>query len=146
MVLGDSKKIDCPYFIFHEREKKMKEEIRVVKYEDAIKYGPKAAFILYHIRFWINNNKKNDVNYKTIVIDDEEIGVHWYYESTATLQSKFFSFLSVGEINRALSILIENRVLIRRTFSGGIYNRTYWYALEEDILCAKKNKKYGNKC
>lgn len=94
--------------------------------EIAKEYGIQCAIILKNIYFWIEKNKANDKH-----LHD---GKYWTYNSIKAM-TELFPYMSKNTINRALSKLEEEGLIITGNFNGIAYDRTKWYALTDLGYC-----------
>lgn len=91
--------------------------------EVALKTSVDEAIIFSYLSFWINENKKKDVNYHD--------GCYWTFKP-ASVMAKNFLYYSESKISRLLRSL-ENKGLIKsNNFNKSKYNKTKWYALTSE--------------
>ena len=62
----------------------------------------------------------------------EHEGRIWTYQSLNDLQENYFPFLSRATIGRTLKSLEEKRLIIRGNFNRAAFDRTAWFALDEE--------------
>ncbi|HBD95735.1 MAG TPA: hypothetical protein DC057_16320, partial [Spirochaetia bacterium] len=93
--------------------------------ELAKKYGINSAIILQNFAFWITLNKKNNSNY----ID----GKFWSFQTLKKLTDKF-PFLTQNKIRYAIDKLVFEGILIKGNFNKTKYDRTVWYAFNDDTM------------
>lgn len=89
----------------------------------AQKYGVNEAILYNHLLFWIKKNKANGKNYKD--------GRFWTYSSIKALCSLFL-YLSEKQIRTAVKKLIDAKVLVKSCYNNNPYDRTSWYAFNEE--------------
>ncbi len=92
---------------------------------DAIKYGVEPAVLLYNLRFWILKNKANKKH--------SHDGRTWTYNSLNAYVEQF-PFWSRWKIHRFLKALREKGVIRMGSFNKAKYDRTGWYAFEDESL------------
>lgn len=85
------------------------------------------------MRFWIEKNKANERHCYQ--------GRHWTYNSAKAF-AKLFPYWSTSQINRIISKLENEGVLITGNFNPSPYDRTKWYSLNEEIHLT--NSQNGN--
>ena len=89
-------------------------------------YGLEPAILLQNFAFWVTVNAKKNINLRD--------GKIWTFISIKTLQ-KQFPFLSVSKIRAAIIKLKQSNILITANYNRNKYDRTIWYAFEnEDFL------------
>ena len=85
----------------------------------AADYGIAEAVILFHLRYWIDKNKKNKRNYKE--------GRTWTYNSITAFQGQFPE-MNNDQIKRLLNNLVEKGVIQKTNkFNKWKNDRTNWY-------------------
>jgi hypothetical protein len=97
--------------------------------EDAKKYGVDGAVILYNIRFWVDTNAANKINY----ID----GRYWTY-NTAKAFARIFPFWKPQKIARLLRKLEDAGAIISANHNVAGYDQTKWYSVA-DSQCSNLN-------
>jgi len=103
---------------------------------DANRYGVEKAILLSHIKFWIAKNKANEKN----LID----GRTWTYNSAEAF-AKLFPYWKSGKIARLLRELEEEKILRSANHNQAKYDRTKWYAFEdEESILQDWNFHYSN--
>lgn len=91
--------------------------------EIAKEVGLASAHILEYIYYWVNHNKKKNINFND--------GKYWTYFSVKNLEEKDFYFLTYNQIRRALEKL-ENKGFIEvGNYNKANYDKTKWYTLTE---------------
>ncbi|NFN09373.1 MULTISPECIES: hypothetical protein [Clostridium] len=86
----------------------------------AIKYGIEEAIILENMFFWLEKNRAN----KKHIINSQV----WTYNTQAAL-SKLFPYMNRSKIQRVMSKLEKENLIIRANHNEAKYDRTTWYAL-----------------
>lgn len=86
-------------------------------------YGLNEAIMIKNFQFWINKNKAN--------------GSHQYDERTWTYNSvkafeELFPYLKPSQIRRCLESLVEQGVLIKGEYNKNPYDRTSWFAFNNE--------------
>lgn len=90
--------------------------------EVAKEVGVVQAVLLNNIKFWIDHNKANNVNYHD--------GKYWTFNSTKAF-CKLFPYLTRRQIENALAKLRDGGYLVIDNYNENKYDRTLWYALTE---------------
>lgn len=105
--------------------------------EHAARYGVAEAVVLFHLRYWIEQNHSSGRN--------REEDRTWTYQSQRSL-AVHFSFFSEDQIYRILSKLAsESGPLLKGNFNATKYDRTVWYAFKnEEEWIRPKYFKEGN--
>lgn len=88
----------------------------------AVQYGILEAVLLNNIWYWVEKNEANEMNFFE--------GRYWTYNSTKAF-SKLFPYASQKQIQRALSHLKEEDILMTGNFNKSAYDRTLWYAFTD---------------
>ena len=99
-------------------------------------YGLNAALLLQNFAFWISINKKNNNNLKE--------GRVWTYQTLKSLKDKF-ECLSIDKIRYAIESLVKKGILLKSNFNKTKYDRTIWYAFQDDALLEEIISKYNSK-
>lgn len=86
-------------------------------------FGINGAIIINNIQFWIQKNKDNHTNFHE--------GRFWTYNTYAAF-AKQFSYLSINTIRREIKKLVKSGVLIASNFNKSNYDRTLWYAFNDE--------------
>jgi hypothetical protein len=89
----------------------------------AVKYGIDAATILKHLQYVISVNRANEKN----LID----GRTWYYHSFRAF-AILWPFWTEKHIERELKKLVDNGVLLKGNHNRNGYDRTTWWAFEDE--------------
>lgn len=98
--------------------------------EIAEEYGINAAIILENMRFWIDKNAANGVNYHD--------GRYWTYNSVKAFEV-LFPYMKPSTIKRTLQKMEEDGLILTGNYNKSAYDRTKWYALTD-----KANAIVGN--
>lgn len=91
------------------------------------------AVIFQQIHYWLQQNKKKDLNF----ID----GRYWTYNSTKEWHESDFDFLSESTIKRTLVKLEKDGLLITANYNKIKMDRTKWYSINYENLinfCQKR--------
>lgn len=88
----------------------------------AKKCGVNSALILWHFRFWIDQNITNNRNFHD--------GHYWTYQSMDAL-CQTFDYLTPNQIRTAVDKLVKDGYLLKGNYNKSSYNRTTWYAITE---------------
>ena len=99
-------------------------------------YGLNAALLLQNFAFWISINKKNNNNLKE--------GRVWTYQTLKSPKDKF-ECLSIDKIRYAIESLVKKGILLKSNFNKTKYDRTIWYAFQDDALLEEIISKYNSK-
>ena len=91
--------------------------------ELAEKYGVAEAIMLNHLIYWVASNSMKNTNYHE--------GRFWTYNSVSRF-SEFFSYWTESQIARILKSLVKKGVIIEGNFNKIKYDRTKWYALNDE--------------
>ena len=91
----------------------------------AKQYGVDEAIIIYNFQFWLQKNKANSNN-----LHD---GRHWTYNSVRAY-SELFPFWTQAKIKRILKSLVDQGVLIKGCYNKVKYDRTNWYAFQDESM------------
>lgn len=84
--------------------------------------GVEAAVILQNIVYWCDKNRLNGEHFHD--------GMYWTYNSNRAFQEQF-PYLSKGKIERAITKLQDAGLVEVGNYSGGVENRTRWFAVTE---------------
>ena len=66
------------------------------------------------------------------ISDHEHEGRRWTYQSVSDLHESSFHFTSRATVGRALKSLEEQGLVIRGNFNRAAFDRTSWWALDEE--------------
>ena len=91
----------------------------------AKQYGVDEAIIIYNFQFWLQKNKANGNN-----LHD---GRHWTYNSVRAY-SELFPFWTQAKIKRILKSLVDQGVLVKGCYNKVKYDRTNWYAFQDESI------------
>lgn len=105
--------------------------------EYAEKYGIEEAIIIEHLIFWIKKNKANEKH--------NHENRTWTYNSAKAFTS-LFPYMSESKIRRVLDSLIEKGIIIKGNYNKLNYDRTIWYAFQDEEAFVKMNKCISRKC
>ena len=89
----------------------------------AKEYGVEEAIMIQNFQFWIARNKANGVN----EYDDRT----WTYNSAEAF-TRLFPFWNRKQIERILKRLRNKGVIITANYNKIAYDRTLWYAFEDE--------------
>jgi hypothetical protein len=93
--------------------------------ELATEYGVDEAIMLHNLIFWLRKNKTNNQNFIE--------GRTWTYNSADSF-SELFPFWNKRKIARVLTSLEDKGVIISGNHNKVKYDRTKWYALNDETL------------
>lgn len=91
--------------------------------DHAAKYGITEAVILNNFQFWIAKNRANEKH-----LHD---GRTWTYNSVRAF-AELFPYLTAKQLRYALDRLVSMGVLVKGNFNDSPYNRTSWYAFQDE--------------
>jgi hypothetical protein len=91
--------------------------------EHAKEYGIECAVLIWHFRFWIENNRANQRN--------RYEGRTWSYNTLDALLV-LFPFTNKSSLGRYLNYLVESGVLVKGNFNKNKFDRTAWYAFKDE--------------
>jgi hypothetical protein len=91
--------------------------------DTAIKYGVPGAIIIEHLRYWIRKNKTEGSNFHD--------GHCWTF-NTVKAWSILLPFWTEKQTAYVLAKLIEQKVIITSNYNKIGYDRTLWYAFENE--------------
>jgi hypothetical protein len=86
-------------------------------------YGLEQAAILQNFAFWIQVNSRKKVNQKK--------GKTWTFTPLKKLNEKF-KWMSLAKIRKAIDTLIKKDILVKDNFNHNPYDRTCWYAFQNE--------------
>lgn len=86
----------------------------------ATKYGMAEAVLAENIFFWARKNAANGLHFHD--------GMYWTYNSGRAF-SLLFPYISARTIDRALTHLVDEGILLKGNYNEDKMNRTLWYAL-----------------
>ncbi len=95
-------------------------------------YGVNEAIMLWNIQHWILKNKATKSN--------EFAGRTWCYNS-AQAWAELFPFWKPKQVSRILNSLENQGVLVTGNFNKVSYDRTKWYAFNDEEAWVAKDKK-----
>lgn len=81
------------------------------------------AIMVHHFQYWIRHNAVTGKNY--------EEGRTWTYQTLKDIAGHFV-YWSVKQVERFLNRLVELKILIKGNFNKSPYDRTVWYAFENE--------------
>lgn len=102
----------------------------------AVKYGLNAAVVIRNFQFWIEKNHANEKHRH----DDRT----WTYISVSAMTA-IFPFFSTRQVRTILDNLIKSRVLVKGRFNLKGYDRTSWFAFEDEKSFVNFDKCIGQK-
>lgn len=89
----------------------------------AKEYGINEAILIRNFQFWIIKNRANKKHFYE--------GRTWSYNSI-TAFTEIFPYLSVDQVRYAMDKLVDKGVLIKGNFNVKQYDRTLWYAFQDE--------------
>ena len=107
--------------------------------EVAKQYGVDEAIMIKNFQYWIIKNKANGINLFE--------GRTWTYNSVKSY-TEIFPFWTHNQIDRILTSLRKQSILITGNFNKARYDRTRWYAFKDEATFIDKHitisEKAGN--
>lgn len=95
----------------------------ILKEEIAKQYGVESAILIQHFQYSINYHKRNGNHFYE--------GRYWTYNSFPSLVN-LYPFWSIQKIKRIIKYLLDKNVLISGNFNKHKYDRTKWYAFQNE--------------
>ena len=97
----------------------------------AKKYGMLEAILFNYFVFWISKNEANGAHFHD--------GRTWTYNSIRAF-CELFPYASKGRIDRALTHLEKDGIIVTGNYNQSAYDRTKWYALTDfgSSICSKR--------
>ena len=96
----------------------------------AAEYGIEEAIIIHHFQHWIGINARANRNFHE--------GRFWTYQTYAQIAENF-PYLNERKIKYAIRCLVEKKVLITGNFNKSKFDKTVWYAFENQKMFTKDN-------
>lgn len=96
--------------------------------DHAIRFGDREAIAIHYFVLWIGHNKANGKN--------QHEGRFWTYNSMEAL-SKIFPYWTKKQVRGVIESLIKQKVLVTGTFNKVGFDRTTWYAFEDEAAFLK---------
>lgn len=106
------------------------EQPLIISRELANLIGLNESIILQQIHYWIEINRKANVNFKD--------GKYWTYNSIKNWHEKDFTFWSYNTVKRTFSNLEKKGFLISSNYNVKKYDQTKWYTIDYEALEALK--------
>ena len=121
----------------------MKETKLILKNDEPLMFSPKMAeklglneaIMLQQIHYWLEMNKANNSNYYD--------GFYWTFNSYVNWQKNQFSFWSVKTIQRILTKLEKDNLLISGNYNKKKYDKTKWYRINYELIYELFNEPIG---
>lgn len=88
--------------------------------------GLNEAIVLQQIHFWLESNKKADINF----ID----GRYWTFNTMSDWHKNDFDYMSIATLRRTFKNLEDKGYLIAGNFNKNKMNTTKWYSIDYDAL------------
>src|SRR5690606_23111234 len=101
----------------------------------AREYGLEEAILIQHFQFWIQLNIEKNKNFHD--------GRYWTYQTHEDI-SAHFPYLSKDQVNRTLRNLVEKKVIVKGNYNKTQFDRTSWYAFEDQENFLKLKNKLPN--
>jgi len=96
--------------------------------ELAEQYGIEAAILIHHFQFWIEQNQAMNRNFH-----EERT---WLYQTQKEIAA-IYPYWSEDTVCRIINKLVEAGVLIKGNFNKTSFDRTIWYAFENEKMFTK---------
>ncbi len=103
-------------------------ESHIFLIDDAVKYGVEKAVILQNIRFWLEKVRANDKD------SHKHDGYYWTYNSARAF-AELFPYFSERKVQRLLTQLEDDGVIMSGNYNKMAYDRTKWYSMPEFSIC-----------
>ncbi len=100
-------------------------------------YGIEASIILTHIQFWIEQNQTMGRN--------QHDGRTWMYQTQDEIAA-CYPYMSKDIVFRAIKKLIESKILIKGNYNKTPFDKTSWYAFENEIKFTKSRNREMEIC
>ena len=98
----------------------------------AAEHGLPEAVVIHHFQYWISHNANTSRNFKE--------GRTWMYQTIEDIASRF-EYFSTKQIERIVEKLVKTGVLRKGNFNSTSYDRTLWYAFEnEEMFGISRNR------
>jgi hypothetical protein len=97
--------------------------MHIFNVEVAMQYGLSEAVIINNFQFWLNKNNSDGTHFYD--------GHTWTYNTTASL-AKLFPYMTQRAVRYAIDNLVKNGVLIKGNYNKSAYDRTNWYAFNNE--------------
>ncbi len=82
------------------------------------------AILIHNFQYWISHNATTGKNFHD--------GKTWSYISMIDIHG-YFPYWSEDQVQRLLKKLVEMKILIKGNYNQSSYDRTVWYAFENEI-------------
>lgn len=109
----------------------MKDKSYLFDVGTAVKYGLAAAVIIRNFQFWVERNLANGKHHHD--------GRTWTYCSVAAM-TELFPFFTTRQIRTVIDKLISRGVLVKSRYSLKGYDRTAWYAFQDEKTFVRIDK------
>jgi len=101
----------------------------------AQKYGLNEAIVIHNFQFWITKNRANKTH--------NHDGRTWTYNTVKAFE-ELFPYLKYSQIRRCLESLVTQGVLVKGEYNKGPYDRTSWYAFNDESMFLNKPVELSN--
>ena len=81
------------------------------------------AILIHHFQFWIRHNAAMNINFHD--------GKTWTYQTLHDIAS-YLPYWSHRQVERLIIKLVELKILIKGNYNSTAYDRTVWYAFENE--------------
>src|SRR5690606_18667906 len=96
--------------------------------ELAEKYGIECAILIHHFQFWIEQNQAMGRNYQE--------GRTWMYQTQKEIAA-IYPYWSEDTVQRLIKKLLDLNILIKDNFNKTNFDKTTWYAFENEEMFTK---------
>lgn len=96
--------------------------------ELAEKYGIECAILISHFQFWIEQNQAMGRNYHD--------GRTWMYQTQKEIAA-IYPYWSEDTVQRTIKKLEEHKIIIKGNYNKSSFDRTVWYAFENEEMFTK---------
>ena len=103
--------------------------------EYAEKYGVECAILITHFQFWIEQNQAMNRNFHD--------GRTWMYQSQQEIAA-IYPYWNRDKVQDLIKKLVDHKVLIKGNYNQTPFDKTTWYAFENEIMFTKvRNRTIG---
>lgn len=102
----------------------------------AQEYGLHESILIHHFQYWIQLNSETNKNFHD--------GRYWTYQTLENIAAHF-PYFSRDQVNRTIRSLVDQKIIIKGNYNKTQFDRTVWYAFEnqEDFIKTKKCLRNG---
>ncbi len=96
--------------------------------ENATLYGIECAILINHFKFWIEQNQSMNKNFHD--------GRTWMYQTQEEIAA-IYPYMNRAKIQACIQKLVDNKILIRGNYNRSSFDKTTWYAFENQKMFSK---------